>query len=492
MFERITPEEAGISSLRVAEYIEKLERRGFAMHSVLMAKGDKLFCEAYWQPYHKDECHRMYSQTKSYTAIGIGLLIDDGKLSLDDKVAQYFTDVTERDLPPNLAELTVRNLLMMQTAGCGHNWFSSSDEDRAHLYMNAASANRRPGTVWEYDSAGSQLLAQLVDRLAGKPLFDFLYERIFQYLGTFKTAEILKTRNGASWGDSALVCTPRDMVSFARFLMDGGRVNGKQLLSEAFIKEATSPLADNNITGFRRENSYGYGYQIWCWEQGFGFNGMGCQFTVAVPESDLIFVCTADNQGHTAGSDVIIGSFFDDIVYKASPTPLAPDPKAAAALDALVSGLTLATAYGAANSPLITDINGRVYRAEENRTGIKWFSFHFLDDGTGELHYENAQGEKVLPFGLGKNVITQFPQYGYSDGYGGLRTDNGFTYRCASSVAFGREHLLHLRVQIIDRYLGNMFASFGFRGNDVTVRMTKNAEDFLNEYYGFFTATAEQ
>ena len=491
MFERITPEAAGVASARVKEYLERLERRGLAMHSVLMAKGDALFCEAYWAPYHKDECHRMYSQTKSYTAIAIGLLIDDGKLSLDDPVAPYFADVTERELPKNLAELTVRDLLMMRTAGGGHNWFQSEDPDRAHLYMNGAVANRRPATLWEYDSAGSQLLAALVDRLAGKPLFDFLYERIFSYLGTFKTAEILKTRNGASWGDSALVCTPRDMVSFARFLMDGGRVGGKQLLSADFIKDATSPLADNNITGFYRTNARGYGYQIWCWEQGFGFNGMGAQFTVCVPEKDLIFVCTADNQGHPAAADILIGGFFDEIVRPAAMEPLAPAPVEESELMAYIGGLTLVTAHGATTSPLIEAINGRVFLANENRTGIRQFSFTFREDGTGEFSYENAQGKKCLPFGIGKNVIAQFPQLGYSDGYGGVRTDNGFTYRCASSAAFGGDNVLHLRVQIIDRYLGNLFASFGFRDGDVTVRMVKNAEDFLDEYYGFFTAHAE-
>jgi hypothetical protein len=124
---------------------------------------------------------------------------------------------------------------------------------------------------------------------------------------------------------------------------------------------------------------------------------------------------------------------------------------------------------------------------DENRTGITKFSFCFKEDGTGELHYTNAQGDKVLPFGLGKNVFTKFPQYGYSDGYGGTKTENGFLYRCASSAAFGEEQVLNLRVQIIDRYFGNLTATFAFRDGAVTVRMVKNAEDFLDEYYGILT-----
>ena len=71
MFEKITPEQAGISSSRVADFISVLERRGFATHSLLMMKGDKLFAEYYWSPFNKDFCHRMYSQTKSYVSIAI-------------------------------------------------------------------------------------------------------------------------------------------------------------------------------------------------------------------------------------------------------------------------------------------------------------------------------------------------------------------------------------------------------------------------------------
>ena len=491
MFEHITPEEAGITSARVLEYIERLERNGLAMHSVLLAKGDKLFCEAYWKPFDKDFNHRMYSQTKSYTAIAIGLLEEDGKLSLDDRIADYFPELIERELPPYQAELTIRDLLKMETTDAGPSWFASTDPDRTHLYFNGSVANYRPATLWRYDSAGSQVLASLVDKLAGKPLFDFLYERIFSHLGTFRNATILKTRNGASWGDSALVCTSRDMLSFARFLMKGGVWEGKRLMNAEYIKTATSRLSDNNVTGFRRYNSHGYGYQIWCWERGFGFNGMGGQFTVCVPESDLAFVCTADNQGHLGAGEAIIGGFFDCIVRPAMAKPLPPDPITNRALDELLSSLTLATAFGAPSSPIIDRINGRTYISEKNRTGITRFSFTFDDSGMGEFRYTNAQGDKVIPFGLCKNVFGKFPQLGYSDGYGGVRTTNGFMYDCAASAAFGTDSTLHLRVQIIDRYFGNMTATFAFRDDDVTVRMVKNAEDFLDEYSGTFVAHAE-
>ena len=491
MFEHITPEEAGITSARVLEYLERLERNGLAMHSVLIAKGDKLLCEAYWKPFDKDFNHRMYSQTKSYTAIAIGLLEEDGKLSLDDKIADYFPDLIENELHPYHAELTIRDMLKMETTGAGANWFASTDPDRTHLYFNGPAPLYRSGTIYRYDSAGSQVLASLVDKLAGKPMFDFMYERIFRHLGTFQNATILKTRNGASWGDSALVCTSRDMLSFARFLMKGGVWDGKRLMNEEFIKTATSRLTDNNITGFRRYNAHGYGYQIWRWERGFGFNGMGGQYTVCVPESDVVFVCTADNQGNLSTTDLVVNGFFDYIIRGMGDKPLPEDPEGVAALEELIGGLSLVTAPGEPTSSIIPKINGRTYIAAENRTGITRFSFTFAEDGTGEFRYTNAQGDKVLRFGLGKNVYAKFPQLGYSDGVGGAVTDNGFMYRCAASAAFGEESVMHLRVQIIDRYFGNMIATFAFRDGDVSVRMFSHAENFLKEYQGMFTAKAE-
>ena len=282
------------------------------------------------------------------------------------------------------------------------------------------------------------------------------------------------------------------MLSFARFLMKGGVWDGKRLLNEDYIKTATSALSDNNVIGFRGATKHGYGYQIWRFEEGFGFNGMGCQFTVCIPGSDLVFVCTADNQGYQAAGDLILNGFFDYIARHVSAEPLPPDPEALRAALDYAAGLELATALGEPDSRFIAELDGRTYVASENRTGITRFSFRFFEDGTGEFRYTNAQGDKVLPFGLGKNVFTKFPQYGYSDGYGGLRTDNGFLYRCASSVAFGEERVLNLRVQIIDRYFGNLTATFAFREDAVTVRMIKNAENFLDEYYGIFTARLEE
>ena len=99
------------------------------------------------------------------------------------------------------------------------------------------------------------------------------------------------------------------------------------------------------------------------------------------------------------------------------------------------------------------------------------------------LKYD-VEGEKKLPFGFGHNVFCKFPEEGYSD----LITmvpEPGHRYDCAVSADWPEERKLRIKVQVIDKYFGNMSMEFGFKGNEVGVYMAKNAEAFLEEYKGY-------
>ena len=113
MFTEITPEQAGISSRSVAKFIQKMEQRGLYNHSVLLARGDRIFCEGYWAPYNADSLNRLYSQTKSFEGIAICLLADEGKLSLDDRIVDHFPEKIHREIPAHLSRQTIRHMLNM-------------------------------------------------------------------------------------------------------------------------------------------------------------------------------------------------------------------------------------------------------------------------------------------------------------------------------------------------------------------------------------------
>ena len=491
MFNTITPEKAGIDSQKITEYIEYLERRGATTHGLMLLKGNNIFYEGYWAPFHKDFCHRMYSQTKSYVGIAIGLLLEEGKLSLSDKIADHFKDKIKTPLHPYLAELTIEQMLTMTSSGQPGDWFADKAFDRTEYYFNKNGFRRPAGTDWNYDSAGSQVLCALAERLSGMPLLDYLKLKLFNFMGTFKTAEILKTPNGDSWGDSALLCTLKDMASFGRLLMQGGNWNGKQLINADYVKKATSAVVDNHKNGFDSCLSHGYGYQIWkIAEDGFAFIGMGDQFTLCLPKKDLMLVITSDNQGNPFIRPDIINGFFDLIVPFVKNTELPENQGDFKNLSTLTKSLKLRSAKGKSDSPLKEIINEKTFICNENNLGIKQFSFNFVED-EGTFNYINEQGEKTIPFGINKNVFGKFPELGYSNDYGVLNTTDGFMYNDAVSLCFRDNNKLTLTVQIIDRYFGNFSALFSFNGNTATAAFTKTAEDFLNEYNGFIIAKAK-
>lgn len=506
MFEITTPESIGVSSKQVLRFYKKLEQRRMTVHSVLMMRGDKIFTEAYWKPFSQDFCHRMYSVTKSFVGVAIGILEQEGKIKLTDKIADYFRDKIHRELPEWFENQTIRDMLLMSTCVSNNSWFMAEETDRVELYFNKTWQFRPSGTSWRYDSPGSQVLCELVERISGKSFFEFMKEKIFDYLGTFKTARMLKTKNDACWGDSAMICTTRDLASFGKFVMNYGTWEGKRLVNEEYLKTATSAVVSNAEEGggFNNLHHVGYGYLIWrVMDNAFAFVGMGHQLMIAIPEKDLIFCCTSDSQGSSFSCDGFILPLYDNIIDFLGDEPLPEDKEAYAELTDYCSNLELRSLKDYEYKPMQDKINGKKYIVQplpegievldiKNRTGIKEFTLNFTGDGEGELVLINAQGEKRIPFGMNKNVFGKFPQYGYYDEHGGVKMTNDFTYKDAVSATWRDDNKLTIFVQIIDNYFGNCTMNFSFRDEYATVQMRSNAEYFLQEYYGDFVAKMEE
>lgn len=453
----------------IRKFIETIET-GNNMHSVLMMHGDDVLFEGYWAPFTKDAKQRMYSETKSLVGIAVGMLEYEGKLSLDDPIYTYFTDKIDRELPPELKTQTIRDNLMMCTAVSYPDWFTNEDRDRVHLYFNKSYITKLPGTLFEYDSTGSQVLGCLVERLSGKSVLKYLQDKA----GLFKDAKMLKVPTGESWADSSLICTLREMAEFGRFVMNGCVTkDGEETVSKKFYKEAVSKLVSNDRAGFYSYKSLGYGYQIWhLFEDGFAFFGMGNQLTVCIPSKDFLFTCTADDQGYEESRRVLLDALYKYVVNKLD-EPSDKDYKPV---------LSLKHAEGRVDSAIIPSINNVKYMAKENPMGIKWFTLSFTEDNL-EFTYENAQGIKVIKAGACFNIFDKFPEEGYSKDIGGVK-EPGNKYDCAFSYAFESEQNLLLQCRIIDEYLGNLSVFFGFNKDVATVRFMKNAEDFLEEYSG--------
>lgn len=490
MLSKATPESAGISSRQILKYLKMINSHGLASHSVLIARGDKLICEAYWKPFDKTVKHRMYSQTKSYVGIAVRLLADEGRISLDDRIVSYFPEKLPETIHPYLYKMTIRNMLMMRTCFDEYdvNWFKSNTDDRVKMYFHQKPA-LYPGTQYRYDSNGSFILGALVEKITGMTFLDYLREKCLREIGFSEDAYCLKCPGGYSWADSALICTPADMLKFGRLIGNFGEWEGRQIIRRGLIEEVFSDSTDCVTYGIQNYGSLSYNSQIWgLYGNSFGFNGMHDQYMWHNPDTDITFVCTSGNYRSPESKELLISYLFSEIIETAGDR-LDEDPEAYAELEDYINRLNLVTAHGKKSSPLEEELDGKVFIAEENKMGIEKFSFSFGD--ICEFRYKNAQGDKVLKLGRLENIYQKFPQTGYSDIYGGTDCE-GHMYDCAASFGWGNENQMNMLVQIIDVYIGNLYINFSYRDGHARIRMVGDAEDFLDEYDGPLNAVTEQ
>ena len=488
-----TPEKAGISSADVLKFYKCLDAFNLSTHSVILARGDEIFSECYYEPFNKDFFHRMYSVSKTFVAIAIGFCEQDGLISLDDPMIKYFGEYIQDKPKENIPTSTIRDLLKMKTSIENPiNWFRIVCPDRTAVYFDKA-AEKYPNTLFNYDSPASYMLGVIVEKVTGKPMLKYLQEKVLDDIGFSKDAYMIQAPGGHSFGDSGVMCTARDLLLFARFVLNKGTFNGKRYLNAEYIESATNMDLSTSDFGFTDPEAYGYGYQIWGAPDGaFAMNGMGTQVALCDPKRDLVFVINSDNQGNHLGYDHVYVALYSNIMNNLSSGESLPEnPEAKAELDEYIKSRKLFHLTGNKETSFSRKISGKVFDCDENPMGIKWFKLD-LDSEKGTLTYENAQGEKSFPFGMGYNEFAKFPQEGYSDLVATVYAEGNY-YDSAFSADWPEEKSLRIRVQVIDKYFGNLAIYFAFKDEDtVSVRMRKKAEGFLREYEGLMNAKSRK
>jgi len=481
-----TPESKGISSLSLLRFVKKLDERKIPMHSLLIARGDDIILNAYWSPFDDKTLHRQNSVTKSFVALAIGLLEEEGKLRLSDKIIDYFPEAETYEVPDKIKNQTVYDLLTMRTTlnrGKGGHWVKDKKYDRIKAYFSEYD-EKVTGSFFNYDSRGAYMLGVIVERLTGKPFMEYLKEKLLTEIGFSENASCIMDPNGYSWSDSGLLCTAEDLYRVAKFIKQGGVWEGKRLMNEKFLRDATSCITATCVEGNDGDyDANGYGYLIWHEiMDGFGFNGMGMQYMFCIPKLDFYIVCNADTQKYPT-AQAIFRSMFEDLVNEEIyDNPLPEKPEAYEALLKYCRELKLVSLSGMQKTEFTSCINGKTFDLGPTRTGIKWFRLNF-DGDHGTFVYENYQGEKLLPFGICKNVFTDFPEDGYDNMIIG-ESPAGYRHPCAVSAAWQDDRTFAIKVQVIGNHLGGIYIRMGFNGNQVSVDIRKTTNCFLNEYDG--------
>jgi len=272
-------------------------------------------------PMTDDTIFRLFSMTKPITSFAAMMLIDEGKLKLDDLVAKYipsFANVqvgVERqadngekvlDLVPLTRPITVKDL-MTQTSGIVYGFYGNSMVRKAYTkagiydgdFDNAEFAERiarlplevQPGTLWDYGHS-TDILGRIIEIVSGKSLLGFEQEKLLGPLGmsatSFYVTDPAKAKlialpmpNDADFhvgftgyadvpmkwesGGGGMVSTVTDYARFSQMLLNGGSLDGRQYLSPA----AFELMASDHVgpgSGIARDKFYfpgdGFGYGL--------------------------------------------------------------------------------------------------------------------------------------------------------------------------------------------------------------------------------------
>lgn len=235
----------------------------------------------------------VYSVSKSVTSIAAGIAMDEGLFSLDDRVCDHFPEFRSA-WPPNAGDVRIRHLLTM-TSGLSHRPFLFDDPERYRVrdWMKYYLSDRfphRPGTHFQYNNLDPYVLGRVIERTSGSRLVDYLRPRLFDPLG-IGNPDWLVCPTGHSMAASGLLLTVDEMARFGLLLLGRGVLNGRRLVSEAYVERAT-----RNEFGVVNDGPRdGYGYCFWLDDElgAYRAEGRYGQFVIVLPSEGLVIACQA-------------------------------------------------------------------------------------------------------------------------------------------------------------------------------------------------------
>ncbi len=398
---RSTPEAEGIESAGVLALVNDLERHVDAVHSLVLLRHGKVVAEGWWAPYAANDVHIMYSATKSFTATAIGLAAAEGRLNIYDRVISFFPDLAPTEPSENLKAMRIRDLLRMNS---GHqndtmDRLRNNPDGQWRRAFLALSVENKPGTRWVYNSGGSYMLAAIVQKVTGQTVEDYLTPRLFEPLGIAQHPWH-ESKEGVDLGDGGLLLTTEDLAKFGQLYLQHGMWNGRRLLPERWVKEATS--FESSSGGDPDSNwDAGYGYQFWRNKStGYRADGAQGQFCFVLPEYDVVLALTSGTSGN-GGTKGEMDTVWADLLPALHYTALPANAAAQEALTRKLASLTLPVVAGAEHSPRTSAVSGKVFSFPENEQGIGTVSVDFAA-AIPVITFKDKDGTHTIECGLGR------------------------------------------------------------------------------------------
>ncbi|MGZ8557138.1 MAG: serine hydrolase domain-containing protein [Chitinophagaceae bacterium] len=398
---RSTPEAEGVSSESIINFLDAARESNTEFHSIMVLRHGKVIAEGWWAPYAPDLKHTMYSCSKSFTATAIGFAVSENRLTVNDKVISFFPNDLPDTVSAYLAELTVKDMLSMSV---GHEKDPtairvSTDSNWVRAFL-AVPILYKPGTKFLYNSLATYMLSAIVQKLTGQKVVDYLRPRLFEPLGIEGMDWEVDPRgiNTGGWG---LRIKTEDMAKFGQLFLQKGKWNGKQILPEAWVNEASTLkiVQHPEYSQAKRDSSdweQGYCYQMWrCRHNAYRGDGAFGQFIIVMPDRDAVIAITAE----TSSMQEEINLVWKYLLPSMTNDKLPVNKTMAANLQQKLSLLAVPLPVNTI-TPAEAKIFNKTFLLEPNEKNIQSLSFN-CGDNKCELKLE--AGNIVYQFAFGKS-----------------------------------------------------------------------------------------
>ena len=298
--EIVSPESQGVSSAAIVKWIDACEKAfdgsgAGALHGFVIVRHGKVIAEGSWKPFDTlNETHMLYSHSKSFTSSAIGLLADEGKIDLDERVVDIFPDDLPANPSENLRQLRVRDLLTMNVGAPRDHLVANLPKDWVKEFLKK-DITRAPGTGFKYDSDATYMLAAIVEKRSGEKMMDYLKRKMFDKIGIAK-AWTTYSPEGIPCGGWGMNMTTREIARFGQLYLNRGKWGDEYVLSPLWVDLAT---ARHTWSGWQNigvkslgeggDWEQGYGFQFWrCKNDAYRADGASGQYTIVMPRQDAV------------------------------------------------------------------------------------------------------------------------------------------------------------------------------------------------------------
>ena len=398
---RSTPEEQGVPSKALVALFDSLHALPLTdMHAVVVMRHGKVIGEMYPKPYAPEYRHTMYSCSKTFVGIAVGLAIEDNRLRLDDRIAAIFPELLPDSVSKDLADMTVRHLLTM-ASGVKPDWNMRS-RGKEWIRTFLSKPVKEPGTQYAYDSMVSYMLAAVVQKVTGKKLTEYLQERVFTPMNVTEWAweESPEGVNTGGWG---VHIQPESLAKFGQLILNEGRWEGKQLVPAEWIREMCKK--------HRETGREVYGYHIWhCGGHDGAVRADGAlgQYVISVLDKDMVVVMTEATLGNGRDQRRLI---WDVLLPHIQDEPLPANKKDYQKLLKKQEGYKLAEVKGKASSAFASNWENKTIELGKNTFGWKSLKLNFGKKEVTMTVTETDGKSYELPFGYQEWITTTFDSY---------------------------------------------------------------------------------